>query len=330
MPGLYLVSRIGRYLAAFLLIVTLNFFLARFMPGDPLIHLLGEESYNYLYVHEPDTLEGVKAQYGLDKPLPVQYCLYLAGCLRGDFGWSYQYGQPVFAVIAFRLKWTLVLLLPATVISVLLGACLGALSGWEKGRRVDLILTPLFLFFYTLPTYCFGMLLILFFAFSLDLFPLGGMVSGNISGIRRLVNILWHLCLPLIVLVVHNTAYNYLIMRNAVVQVKTEEYVLTALAKGLKERQVLFGHVFKNALPPLVTVVALDFGFLLAGALLVEIVFSWQGMGTLIYESVISRDYPLLQGCFLILAICVMLANFLADVICAFLDPRIKEGESNA
>jgi len=330
MQKLYLLSRLGRYVVAFLLIITLNFFLVRFMPGDPLIHLLGEESYHYLYVHEPEALEKLKAEYGLDKPLPAQYYAYLANCLRGEFGWSYRYGQPVFKVIGFRLKWTFALLLPAIIISACLGAYLGALCGWRKGQQPDIILTPLSLFFYTLPTYCFGMLLVLIFAFYLDLFPLGGVVSGNVFGVWRFIDILWHMCLPLTVLIIHNTAYNYLIMRNAVAQARTGEYVLTALAKGLGEMRVLFGHVFRNALPPLVTVVALDFGFLLAGALLVEIVFSWPGMGTLIYDSVMARDYPMLQGCFLILTICVMLANFVADVLYALIDPRIKEGEAVA
>ncbi len=324
----YFITRTAWYVVALLCIVTLNFFLVRFMPGNPLEHLIGEESYLYLYVHQPQILEELKAKYGLDKPIPIQYLTYVRSCLRGDFGWSYQYNKPVFKIILFRLKWTLVLLLPAIILAAILGAYLGILAGWKKGQKVDLIFTPLLLFFYTVPTYCFGMLLLLIFAFYLDLFPLGGMVSGGLSGPARLVDIWRHMCLPLAVLVIHNGAYNYIIMRNAVAQVKTEEYVLTAFAKGLKERRVLFGHVFRNALPPLVTVVALDFGFLLAGALLVEVVFSWQGMGTLIYDAVVSRDYPMLQGCFLILTICVLLANFLADLTYALIDPRIKEGEA--
>lgn len=330
MRRFYLSLRLVWYLLAFFCVITLNFFLIRFMPGDPLVHLLGEENYQYLYVHEPETLEELKAKYGLDKPLPVQFGIYLANCLKGDFGWSYQYGQPVFKVILFRIKWTLVLLLPAIILAAILGAYLGTLAGWRKGQKVDFIFTPVLLFFYTVPTYCFGMLLLLIFAFYLDLFPLGGMVSGGLSGPSRLVDILWHMCLPLTVLVIHNGAYNYIIMRNSVAQVKTEEFVLTAFAKGLKERRVLFGHIFRNALPPLVTVVALDFGFLLGGALLVEVVFSWQGMGTLIYDAVVSRDYPMLQGCFLVLTFCVILANFLADLVYALIDPRVKEGENRA
>lgn len=316
------------YAVVFLLVVTFNFFLVRLMPGDPLVHLLGEEGYLYLYVHQPQALAEIKAKYGLDKPVPVQYLTYVRNCLRGDFGWSYQYGQPVFKVILFRLKWTLVLLLPAIAISAVLGAWLGSLAGWRMGRRAEVLSTSILLFLYSLPTYCLGMILILLLAYYADLFPLGGMVGEGSSGLARVGDVLWHLALPLTVLVVHNTAYNYLIMRNAVAQVKIEDFVLTAAAKGLKEKQVLFRHVFRNALPPLITVVALDFGFLVAGVLLVEVVFSWQGMGSLIYDAVVSRDYPLLQGCFLILACCVLLANFVADLLYALVDPRIREGES--
>jgi peptide/nickel transport system permease protein len=323
-------TRASWYAIVFLLVVTLNFFLVRLMPGDPLVHLLGEEGYLYLYVHQPQALEEVKAKYGLDKPVVVQYLTYLGKCLRGDFGWSYQYGQPVFKVIIFRLKWTLVLLLPAIALSALLGAWLGSLAGWRRGGKREVLSTLLLLFLYSLPTYCLGMILILLLAYHAGWFPLGGMAGEGKAGLARVGDVLRHLALPLTVLVIHNTAYNYLIMRNAVAQVKTEDFVLTAAAKGLKEKQVLFRHVLPNALPPLINVVALDFGFLLAGALLVEVVFSWQGMGTLIYEAVVSRDYPLLQACFLILTGGVLLANLAADLLCAWVDPRIREGESFA
>jgi peptide/nickel transport system permease protein len=135
------------------------------------------------------------------------------------------------------------------------------------------------------------------------------------------------MALPVAVLTLFGTAYNYLIMRNSVVQVSSEGFVLTARAKGLRERDILFRHVLRNALLPVVTVLALDFGFMVSGTLLVEIVFSWGGMGTLIYDAVLARDYPLLHGCFLIISICVLVANFLADVAYAALDPRIRGGE---
>lgn len=326
----FLSGRILSYVLAFACIITLNFFLMRFMPGDPVVHLLGEENYQYLNAQGPQAVEELKAKYGLDKPVHVQYLNYVTRCLKGDFGWSFHYCQPIFNVIIFRLQWTFVLLLPSLILAALLGAFLGALAGWRKGSRLELLITPGFLFLYAVPTYCLGMLFILLFAFYGDMFPLGGMVGESVSGWVRLKDILWHMVLPVAVLVLHTGAYNYLIMRNAVAQVGEEEYILTARAKGLKEKRILFRHVFRNALPPLITVVALEFGFLVSGALLVEIVFSWQGMGTLIYDAVVLRDYPLLQGCFLVLTACVLLANILADVICALIDPRVREGDAAA
>lgn len=296
------------------------------MPGDPLIHLLGAENYYYLYSYQTETLEKLIAMYGLDKPLYVQYLNYISSVLKGDFGWSYHYGQPVFQVILFRLKWTLVLLLPAILIAGLLGSILGALAGWKKGHKIDSLFTFGFLFIYSVPSYCLGLVFLLVFAFYSGLFPLGGMAGQTSRGLTGLLDTLWHMCLPLTILVLHSTAYNYLIMRNAVVLIRREEYILTAISKGLKERRVLFNHIFKNALPPLVTVVALDFGFIVGGALLVEVVFSWQGMGTLIYDAVLSRDYPLLSGSLLVLTVCVILANALADLFYSIVDPRVRDG----
>lgn len=319
-------AKFGQYLLTFISIISLNFFLVHLMPGDPLVHLLGEENYLYLHTQRPQALEALKAKYGLNSPLYKQYLRYLATTLRGDLGWSYHYGQPVLRVILFRLKWTLVLLVPAISIGGLLGGMLGALAGWKRGQKIESLFTSGFLFLYAVPSYCLGLLLLMIFAFYADLFPLGGMGEQSFPGSVGLLDTLWHMCLPLAVLVLNNTGYNYIVMRSAVREVLQEDYVLTAISKGLKERQVLFGHVFKNALPPLITVVALDFGFIAGGALLVEIVFSWQGIGTLIYDALLSRDYPLLSGSFFVLTACVILANALADLSYAIVDPRVRDG----
>ena len=317
--------KLSQYFLAVICVITLNFFLVHLMPGDPLIHLLGEEGYLYINNQNPQAMVKLKAKYGLDTHLYRQYTAFLANTMKGDLGWSYHYGQTVLHVILFRLKWTLVLVLPSIAISAILGAWLGAVSGWRSDQKTDRILTPIFLFIYAAPSYGLGLLFLLVFSFYADLFPLGGMGGQNFSGIAGLADTLRHMALPMAVLICHNTAYNYPIMRSAVMQVKTEDYILTAVSKGLKERQVLFCHVLKNALPPFVTVVALDLGFIFGGALLVEIVFSWQGIGTLIYDAVLSRDYPLLSGSFLVLTVCVILANAASDLFYAYVDPRIKD-----
>ncbi len=290
-----------------------------------MIHLLGEEGYLQINNQTPQEMEKLKAGYGLDKPLYKQYTAFLANTMKADLGWSYHYSRPVFQVILFRLKWTLILLVPSIIISTLLGAWLGIVSGWRSGQKTDRILTPFFLVIYAVPTYGLGLLFLLVFGFYAGLFPLGGMAGDNLSGIAGFVDILRYMALPMAVLVCHNTAYNYPIMRGAVMEIKAEDYMLTAISKGLKERQILFYHVLKNALPPYATVVALNFGIMAGGALLVEVVFSWQGMGTLIYDALLSRDYPLLSGSLLILTLCVILANAASDLFNAAVDPRIRD-----
>ena len=223
------------------------------MPGDPIPNILGEEVY---YV-TPELVQELKAEFGLDQPLHVQYAHYLVNFVQGDWGYSIDYMQPIFDVIIFRLKWTLVLLIPAVIFGAILGMLIGSIAGWKRGSKLDTETTSTFLFFYSMPHYWLAMLFVLIFAFHLDLFPLCGICSGGTEGFERFIDILWHMTLPVSVLTIFNASYNYLIMRNSVVQVSEEGFILTARAKGLKEKVVLFKHVFRNALLPLVTVIAI-------------------------------------------------------------------------
>lgn len=320
----YIAIQALRYIFSLIIIVTLIFIIPRLMPGDPFINILGEE----VYYRSPDLVAELKSQYGLDRPLPDQYLSYLNNLLHGNFGYSFHYSQPVWDIISHKMKWTFVLLSPAVFLGALLGIIIGSLAGWLRRSRIDVIITALWLFIYSTPHYWLAMLLVLIFGFHLSIFPLGGITSGGVVGLEKLIDVLWHMVLPVFVLTLFGAAYNYFIMRSSVVQVLGEGFVLTARAKGLSEWDVLFRHVLRNALLPVITVIALDFGFMVSGALMVEIVFSWGGMGTLIYDAVMARDYPLLHGCFLVIAICVLAANFLADVLYAVLDPRIRGGEA--
>jgi peptide/nickel transport system permease protein len=320
----YLAKRLLRYGLSFLLIITAIFLIPRMMPGDPFISLLGEE----VYYRSPELVAELKAQYGLDRPLPEQYLSYLQNLAHGNFGYSFHYSQPVRDVIVYKMKWTLVLLIPSVILGALLGIVVGSLAGWRRSSSMDTSITSLFLFLYSMPHYWLAMLFVLIFAFYLGLFPLSGITSGGLEGVEKLQDVLWHMALPVFVLTLFGAAYNYFIMRSSVIQASGEGFVLTARAKGLGERDVLFRHVLRNAMLPLVTVIALDIGFMVSGALLVEIVFSWGGMGTLVYDAVMARDYPLLHGSFLVIAVCVMAANFLADVLYAVLDPRVRGGET--
>lgn len=298
-----------------LLVVALNFALIHALPGDPLVHLLGEEAYGLL-CDDPAALAVMRADWGLDRPLPAQFLGYVAAVCTGDLGWSAHYGAPVARVMLTRLGWTLVLLVPAVVLSAFIGGWLGALAGWRRGADRALTLPALVL--YSVPSYCLGLLLLLA-ACRWGGLPLGGMGRGGGDWLR-------HLALPLAVLVIHGSAVDFFIMRHAVRQELGEPYVFNAWSRGLTPSRVLWGHILRNALPPYVNVVALNLGFLVGGALLVEIVFAWQGMGTLMYEAVLMRDYPLLSGCLLLLSVCVILANLGADLLHGRLDPRVRRG----
>lgn len=223
------------------------------------------------------------------------------------------------------MRWTLILMMPSIILGATIGLFLGSISGWNRGKKIDALLTSILLILYSTPGYWLAMIMVLIFAFYLDIFPLYGMLSSESSGWAKINDLLIHMILPVTVLSLYKASQCYLIMRSSVIQVSGDGYILTARAKGLHEVTILFRHVIKNAILPLITVLALDFGFMISGALLVEIVFSWNGMGILIYDAIITRDYPLLDGCLLVISVFVLLANFLSDIIYAIFDPRLNK-----
>jgi peptide/nickel transport system permease protein len=309
------------YVLTLLAIVVLNFGLIHLMPGEALVHLLGEEGYAYLSGKGDKEIEAVKAEYGLGESLANQFGIYFKNATTCDWGFSFHFGESVAAVVFERLIRTLMLLIPAVVLGTVLGGWIGAWSGWRSHTPIEKILPVGFVCLYATPAYCLGLLLLSLTA-GTRIFSMGILSAADES----LCAAIRHMLLPLLVLTIHGTAYKFMIMRNAVRQELEAPYVLTALSKGLSDRRVLFGHILKNALPPYVSVVALNIGFMAGGALLVEIVFSWQGMGTLIYQAVLSRDYPLLSGAWMVISLSVLAANMAADVFYALWDPRIREG----
>jgi peptide/nickel transport system permease protein len=309
------------YSLTLLALASLDFALVHTMPGDALIHLLGEEGYAALAARGPEAVTSMRRKLGLDKPMGEQLRLHLSRIATGDWGWSHHYGQPAARVIARRLRWSLLLLAPALLVSTALGGWLGALSGWRGRTKPDRLPSAAVLCIYSTPAYCLG-LLALVCAARTRLVPLGG-VTGAQGGPW---DVALHMALPMAVLTLHGAAYKFMIMRNAVRQELEAPYVLTALSKGLTDRRVLFGHVLRNALPPYIAVVGMNVGFLAGGALLVEAAFSWPGMGTLIYGAVLGRDHPMLFAALLALGMCVLAANLLADFCCALVDPRVREG----
>ena len=306
-------------------IITINFILIRFMPGDPVVHIIGEDEYLRLEAEAPEVIEEVRREYGLDQPIPVQYAAYLNKTLHLDFGNSYRTKLPVLETVLFRMRWTLLLTIPAILLSAVLGGALGLEAGWKKGGPLDTVVSPIMLFITTIPTNCMAILFLLVFAFRMGLFPISGITSGGLSGLAKAVDILWHMALPLMILTILRTASYYMLMKSTVQTIRDEEYITVARSKGFSQRQVLRRHVLKNALCPYLTSVCMQFGHILGGSMLVEVVFSWKGMGTLIYDSVNTKDFPMLQTCFLIIGVCVVMFNLLADILNMCIDPRIRE-----
>ncbi len=307
-------------------VITVSFLMVRFMPGDPLVHLVGQERYYELLEDAPAELERIAERYGLNDTLWEQYVSYLKSTVTLDFGIAYSNKQPVLDNVLERAGWTLVLSVPTFILGGLLGAALGVLAGWRPGGLFDKISTPIMLFLNTVPTNCIGILFLVAFAFKLGWFPVNGMTSGGLSGLAKAADILWHAALPLTLLVLFRTAGNFLLMKSNVSQIRREEYITTAYSKGLGERKVLFVHVVKNAMLPFVTSLCMQFGGLLSGSMILEVIFGWRGMGNLFYTAVSSRDFPTAQLCFMISAVCIVAGNLLGDVVIAAIDPRIKEG----
>ncbi len=317
------------YVLTIWLIATFNFFLIRFMPGDPLEHLVGEEDYLYLSSAHPEVLEELEEEYGLKGSFPSQYVSYIGRLARGDWGYSYQNKVPVLTVILQKLGRTFRLILPAVLLSSVFGIFLGALAGWKSGTWIDKLISRLSLIFYSIPGYCLGMLGLLNFCFWLGWVPSGGMTSGGLTGSAYTRDLLWHMALPVGVLTVSKLSYNIQMMRSSMMDAKGEDFVFVARTKGLSQRRILFLHILPNAALPMVTIIAMQMGFIVSGSMMMEQLFNWDGMGLLIYNAIRANDYPVLQGGLLILTICVVLANILSDVLCALIDPRVKDGISN-
>jgi len=324
-------TKIVQYLITTLVLLTLNFFLPRMMPGDPLSYLLGDPGADAPMLLTEEMRANLLEYYGLDKPVVAQYWDYLSGLARGDLGWSIYYNAPVGSVILGRLKWTFLLGGTAALIYIALGIVLGAVSAWRRGSRADVGLLLTVFSLGSWPPFFLGMILIVFFSYHWGLFPIGGAQSAEaarIGGFAQVKDLAHHWVLPGLTLVLTYLPGIYLITRNSMLGVLGEDYVRTARSKGILESLVLLRHALPNALLPIVTTVAMRFGFMVMGTMFVEVVFAYPGMGTLIYEAGAARDYPLLQGAFLVTMIFVLVLNLVADLVYGRLDPRVRRARA--
>lgn len=313
------------YVVTLLAITTLNFFLPRIMPGDPFAATAAEEGYG-VGNFSAAQLAAYKAYYGLDMPLWQQYLAYLHKLSRGDLGYSLYYKESVAAMIAARFPWTALLVLSSLLLSSFLGTWLGCLSAWRRARLFDRILYFLMLALGEIPSFITGILLLFLFAAKLGWLPLAGAISPFAhfdSLFLKGADILRHALLPVITLGLAGISEFYLLARSSMLTILTKDYMRTARAKGLTTSRLIFRHALKNALPPIVTRFFLSLGAIFGGAILIETVFDYPGLGRLMREAVLVRDYILLQGIFLWITLTVLTANLLADILCRKLDPRV-------
>ncbi|HSW42687.1 MAG TPA: ABC transporter permease [Patescibacteria group bacterium] len=315
-------GRLLQYALILLFAVTLNFLLPRLMPGNPLALIAGAD----VGLLTPEERQQVIERAGLDQPLVIQYVTYLGDIVTGDFGYSFRQKRPIADLILERLPWTLLLTGIALAISAIVGTALGAIAAWRRGRLTDVGSLAGMIVVESLPSFWLGMMLISVFGVQLGWLPTFGAVTpaSGYTGLEWVMNVARHAILPAITLSLLSVPGVYLTMRYSMLGVMGEDFIRTARAKGLDERTVLFRHVARNALVPVVTVLAMRLGFAFGGTVVTETVFSYPGLGRLIFEAVSGRDYPVMQAAFLVFTIAVLLSNLLADYLYPLLDPRAR------
>ncbi|MBA3764367.1 MAG: ABC transporter permease [Actinobacteria bacterium] len=299
-------------------VLTFNFFLFRVLPGDP-VGLLAKSQ----RLTEAD-VAGLRAELGLDQPIGRQYLTYVGQTLTGNLGVSLRTARDVTATIWSRIGPTVLLVGLGTLFSTVIGIWIGIKGGWRRGSRFDTSTLYGSLALYSIPEGWLGMLLLLALSGALGLFPAGGFELGGRTGTARFVDVLDHLFLPVLTLTLGYVGQYAIIMRSSMIDVLGEEYVTSARAKGVPEHLVRRRHVVPNAFLPTFTLTFLNFGFVLGGAIVVEAVFSWPGLGLLTYEAINQLDFPVIQGVFLVSSAAVVVFNLLADVTYGYLDPRVR------
>lgn len=327
----YLLRKFGLLLFTAWVALTLNFFLPRLVPGDPIGAMIAK----YHGQLSPQAITALKITYGLSgvqDPLWRQYLGYLWKLLQGDFGRSTNFfPAPVNEIVGAAIPWTLGLIGISTIIAFFLGSTLGLISAWRRGGKVADGMLPVALFLNSMPYFWFALIVLYLFAFVLDWFPLGGgmdpftKVGFNANFFGQIIR---HGALPAFTIVVTATGGWLLTMRNNVITVLSEDYVAFARAKGLPERQILTQYVLRNAVLPSLTAFGMALGFVVSGSIVTEIVFSYPGLGSLLFQSVVGLDYPLMQAIFLYIALAVLITNFIVDAAYVLLDPRVRDART--
>jgi peptide/nickel transport system permease protein len=301
-------------------VLVFNFFLFRVVQADPVATLFRGRNV------PQEKLDELRTAFGLDKPLPEQFVLYLRETAKGNLGISYQSRQPVASEIAGKVPATVALVGISSILSALIGVAGGVVAAWRRGSKADYAITSSTMLFYAMPDFWLGMLLLVGFAVVLGWFPVGGITSTSSSatGVAKIGDQLYHMALPALTLTLAYLGEYAIVMRSSLLDVMGEDYLTVARAKGLRDLEVRNRHAVPNALLPVVTLTAINLGFVLSGAIAVETLFSWPGLGKATSDAIRGPDLPMLQGLFLVFSAAVIVFNLLADLTYAWLDPRVR------
>jgi peptide/nickel transport system permease protein len=319
----YFLSRLAWAFPIVLAILILSFLMVHLVKGDPVTALVGD------FPAPQDYIDSVRHEFGLDQPIATQLWLYLENVARGHLGFSFANRQPVLTLILARAQMTLLLMIPALVLSAIVGIALGLAAAPRAGTLPDSAITALSLLGYSVPVFWLSQMLITAFAVHWKILPAQGMMTlrDPPKGLGAVLDVLWHLVLPLFSIALYYLAVVARVARASILEALHQDFVLTAKAKGLSRRTVLWRHILPNALIPVVTVIGYSFGYSLTGAILTETVFAWPGLGNLFITSIAVRDYPVLQGIFLFAALTVVIANIVTDLLYWVIDPRIRRSQ---
>jgi peptide/nickel transport system permease protein len=320
MNARWLAGKVGAAVLTLIFVLIFNFFLFRGL-GDPTTQLARLPQSN------PEEIEQLRAQYGLDKPLVGQFADYVGDTLTFDLGISQRTREPVWEEIKEAIPWTLLLVGTGTLLATIIGAWLGVIAATKRGKKSDEGLLSFSLFTYSAPEYWIGIILILVFAVAIPIFPAGQQVTPGVefsSVASESLDVADHLVLPATAMTLMLLGQYFLIMRSSMVDVLTEDFITVKRATGLPWHRVVSKHAVPNALLPLVTLAAIQFGAVAGGAITIETLFSWPGLGELSFNAINDKDFPVLQGTFLVFSFGVIFANLLADCLYFFLDPRVK------
>lgn len=316
----YIAKRLLTGFIVVLIVVVLTFVLVHIAPGDPIRILAGKDN------PSPEMIKALQQKYGLDKPIYAQLISYMKNIARGDLGTSILHNQPVSKMIMDRMGPTILLALTGAILAVVLGTLLGLYTARHSGTKIDAVLSYISYFFYSMPSFWLGLMLILIFASWLKLLPTSGMVNlrAPSTGIGYVLDVLKHLVLPVSTLTFIQIPIYFKIFKSSIIQVMTEDFITTFRATGMDDKIIFNKYVFKNAILPTITVFGINLAYIVSGAALIETVFAWPGTGRLMLEAIMRRDYPLLMAIYLIMSVSIAVVMIVVDIIYACVDPRIR------